>query len=370
MDTYDVIVIGGGLAGAATAYQLTRRAPRRVAILEQEQMPGMHSSGRNAAILRVVVAGAEVAALAREGGAFIRRTPEDWDEPVGFHPCGSLLTGKRATLERVAADTPPAELDALEVAWWTPEAARRKVTLLDGSVFEAALWCPRDGVIDVAGLLAGYLREGKKHGVRLLTGHRVREFTLDGGSVTGVETDGGTLKAPWVVNAAGSWAREVGRRAGGVDAPMVPHRRHLFDTGPLPQSDPSLPVVWDPSFQVYFRPESGGFLLSPCDEAPAEPGIPPTDPSVLDDLAAKLTRHFPALADVPIRHGWAGLRTFTPDHRFVIGPDPRRRGLFWVAGLGGHGVTTSAAVGRLAAQLLDGVDAPEGAAFSPARFST
>jgi glycine/D-amino acid oxidase-like deaminating enzyme len=156
--------------------------------------------------------------------------------------------------------------------------------------------------------------------------------------------------------------------AGAVDAAMVPFRRHLYDSGPLAWVDRNLPVVWNPTSGVYFRPESGGLLMSPCDETPAEPGIPAVDPAVLDLLAEKLSRHVPALGNVPVRRGWAGLRTFSPDHRFVIGWDPGVKGFFWSAGYGGHGVTCSASAGRLAARLLLGANPPEAAPFAPDRF--
>jgi glycine/D-amino acid oxidase-like deaminating enzyme len=86
-------------------------------------------------------------------------------------------------------------------------------------------------------------------------------------------------------------------------------------------------------------------------------------------LAEKIHRHIPALASVSISKGWAGFRTLTSDGRFVIGWDPDVEGFFWVAGLGGHGVTTSSAVGDLASELILGVEKPQSEFFSPKRFS-
>ena len=96
------------------------------------------------------------------------------------------------------------------------------------------------------------------------------------------------------------------------------------------------------------------------------PGDATTDGKVMELLAEKFRSAYPDFPDVPIARHWAGLRTFADDGRFVVGWDPRVKGFFWVCGLAGHGVTTSAAVGALAAATLLGAD--ENKDFSPSRF--
>ena len=107
------------------------------------------------------------------------------------------------------------------------------------------------------------------------------------------------------------------------------------------------------------RPESGGLLLSACDEEMVPAGSPQVAPGATMHLAEKVTRTFPTLGQVGVRRSWAGLRTFAPDREFVVGYDDDR--LFWVAGLGGHGVTTCVAVGRLAARAIAGEVEPPAA---------
>src|SRR5690606_23219434 len=99
--------------------------------------------------------------------------------------------------------------------------------------------------------------------------------------------------------------------------------------------------VWHGREGLYFRPESGGLLMSVCEETQAEPGDYREDPARLEELAEKLERLQPGLADISIRTSWVGQRTFAPDRNFVIGFDPREAGLFHVCGLGGHGITSS-----------------------------
>ena len=125
--------------------------------------------------------------------------------------------------------------------------------------------------------------------------------------------------------------------------------------------------MWDETHGLYFRPESGGLLLSPCDETDYAPGDVASDPAAAGHLAEKLARWMPRLAGVAVRRTWAGLRTLAPDSHFVIGEDPVRRGFFWCAGLGGHGVAASAAAGRLAADAV--LERPVPPAHAPARFA-
>ncbi len=144
--------------------------------------------------------------------------------------------------------------------------------------------------------------------------------------------------------------------------------RHLFNTPPMGWVDPKWPFVWDVEGGIYFRPESGGLLLSACDEQAAEPGDYTENPDVLDNLAERFERLQPGLENLSILRSWVGQRTFAPDRLFVIGFDPRDDRLFHVAGLGGHGVTTSYAVGRIATEMILGKENEFSTLFSPSRL--
>ena len=142
--------------------------------------------------------------------------------------------------------------------------------------------------------------------------------------------------------------------AGGLDLAFRPLRRHLVWSGaPCPADQP---WTWWVDRPFYLRPESGGVLLCPCDEGPVQlpaRGLQPAaDPKVLGGLARSVQELAPDLGEAPVARLWCGLRTFAPDRRFVLGFDPVNPNLFWVAGLGGHGMTSGLAVGRLAAEAL------------------
>lgn len=367
MASAQIVIIGAGFAGAATAYYLTRSGVRDLVIIEQEDVAGVHSSGRNAGLVRQMVSDEGVASLVREGASFIHRLPAEWLTPTEFQQNGSLLLGARATWKKLMTDAERAQRSGVPVECLTAKEVKKKIFVLGGGDFDGAVWCPTDGVVDIHSLLEGYLRLAKVRGARFLTSTRVVDIMTDEGGIRAVVTESETIETDVVVNAAGAWARDVARLAGALSLPLSSSRRHLFTTGVLPWVKQDWPFVWDCTDDLYFRPEAGGLLLSPCDEMEHPPGIPLPDPTADVLLRGKLKR-YPALENLPLKTRRAGLRTFADDRRFVIGWDPLIHGFFWVAGLGGHGVTASGSIGRLAAELIIGHEKEGIAHFSPSRF--
>jgi D-arginine dehydrogenase len=368
MITADCVVIGTGFAGAATAYHLTKRGVADIMLLEQESIPGFHSSGRNAAMIRQCVPDPALAQLTRDGSSFLRDPPPEWQMPLQFKQNGSLLLGSGKGWEKLKRDAEIGRSLGVDVTLWTAEQARRHVPVLEGAEFDGAVWCATDGTIDIHALLSGYLKAATNRGARVQYGSAVEAVQRAAANGFEVRTHKETIKTKVLVNASGAWANEVAAMAGAATMPLRPCRRHLFVSPPLDWVDTSWPFVWDVSHDIYFRPEGEGLLLCACDQQELAPGDPPVDETVKELLAEKIQNHIPALSRVSINKGWAGLRTLSADGRFVIGWDPKVTGFFWVAGLGGHGVTTGPAVGALAADLIVGVAGREKEAFSPARF--
>jgi D-arginine dehydrogenase len=369
MNAYDYVIIGAGFAGAAVAYHLTQRGATDVLLLEQESIPGFHSSGRNAAMMRQCVPDPELAKLTRDGAAFLRNLPNDWPEPVQFKQNGSLLLASGQGWRKLQKDCETGRSLGIDVEWWTPERAKQHVPVLKQAEFDGAAWCASDGIIDIHALLSGYLKAASGKGARIRYGSRVQMIHFMAGHGIEVVTDSETIRANVIVNATGAWANVIALMAGARELPLRACRRHLFVSPPIDWVDPSWPFVWDVTHDIYFRPEGNGLLLCACDQEELSPGDPPVDESIKELLAEKIERFIPALSGVSISKGWAGFRILTPDGRFVIGWDPVIKNFFWIAGLGGHGMTTSSAVGELAAALLLGGPEKQSAPFSPQRFA-
>jgi D-arginine dehydrogenase len=354
----DAVVIGGGFAGAAAAYQLSRRGLRNVVLLEQEDLLGRHASGRNAGMARRLVVKANQRTLAIEGIRFMEEPPDDFPQHPYFRRTGALMLGDEATAPELRAAVASAQEAGVAAEWLEPGEVHAMVPATRGGTFAGATYGPEDGVADVAALLDGYLRAGREHGVRVVTGCRLLAIEREADRITAARTSQGKISTPLVVNAAGAWASEVARMAGAATIPLRSLKRHLMVTSPLPWVDRSWPFVWDVTHEVYFRPEPPGLLLSPCDASEAGPGESGTEHAAMESLAEKLTRWLPALAGLTVAHTWAGLRTFTADGNPVLGSDPGLSGFFWCAGLGGNGMTISAAVARLLADAVLGTAPP------------
>jgi glycine/D-amino acid oxidase-like deaminating enzyme len=361
-----VAVIGGGFAGAATALHLVRRGAR-VSLLEREPIAGAHASSQNAGMLRTAIADPALARVAAAGARGVE-SAQPWSEVPLARSSGSLLLGSGTTLAGLRAVTPTLHELRRPAEWLDPAAAAARVPLLARASFEAALWSPEDGVADTSAYLAALLRGARQDGATVRLGTEL--LAGDPGTATRpvrLQTDKGVLEADAVVIAAGAWSDVVAGRLGLRLRGLTPYRRHLHATGPLPDIAPTWPFVWAVGDEVYFRPESGGLLLSPCDEEPFEPCEPAADPENRALLARKVASTFPTLVDLPLMRSWAGLRTFAPDRRFVLGPDPEAPRVFWAAGLAGHGVTCAWELGRIVAESTLGLaDGP--AEFDPARF--
>lgn len=336
-----IVIVGGGVAGLATAAALARAGfGEQVLLLEAESGLGHHSSGKNAAILRTAIDAPVTRHLALQSARALREVVAA--APL-VDPVGLLVADGRDRPDWLDDHVSCGEVEAIDrgrarelAPHWRPRAKH-------------VWWFPRQGRLDIAAILDRLAEEARAGGVCVRTGVAVAPLTT-GGVVRGVSlADGETLPAALVVLAAGAW---VDRLAGPGSARVRSTRRHLMVTAPDPGVDPRWPVVWDDEAGLYARPESGGLLLCACDVADADPDRLEEDAEVRALVAEKVARCLPGHADAGAAHFWPGLRALTLDDAPIIGPDPDRPGLFWVAGLGGHGMTLAGSIGSLAADLI------------------
>lgn len=367
----DAVIVGAGLAGAAAAYGLARRGLTDLVVLEREDVAGVHASGRNAAMAYRFIPQDEIRALAHQGLAFFTRPPEDLPLPLHNRMTGSVTVldpgdvGRhRLLIESLAREGAP-------LSRWTADELATRFPSLRVLPSDVGLFSPGEGVVDVDSLLQSYLRFARRAGGQIRFRCEAMSLVVEAGRIVGLDTTEGRIRAPLVILASGPWANHLAEGAGLSPLPMRPARRHLAVVeADAPATAPEAPLVWNQSEHFYFRPESSGVLVCACDVTFWEPMDVGPDSTLVAWLAERTLSMLPGVGAGRIRRAWAGLRTLTPDDRFIVGPDPRLDGLFWVAGLAGHGMTTSPGVAELVGDLVTAgrTDLLNADALSPERF--
>ena len=359
---WDAIVVGAGVAGLSAAYFAARDA--RVLVLEQESHPAYHASGRSAAMFITGYENAEVAELTAASSDFFHSPPTGFANAPLLHPRGGLT---------VAGPDEHAALDDFMAGWAAHCPNQRRIDaaaalqicpILKRSRVDAAAFDPDWLGIDAHELVQGFLRGLRQAGGELITDAPVTALAPRA-DLWRVTTAKGEFDAPVVINAAGPWAGPLADLAGIAHPTLTPMRRTAAIVD-APEGAGSWPLVHTLPGEVYFKPESPGLMVSLADETPS----PPTDAQPEEyDIAVAIDR-FEQLTDLPVRQvrrRWAGLRTFAPDRRPLLGFASAAPGFFWLAGQGGFGVQTAPALGRLAADCaLHG--APPPAALNAGRF--
>jgi D-arginine dehydrogenase len=372
--TYDFIVVGAGIAGASIAYELASSGS--VCLIEAESRPGIHATGRSAALFAPSYGGREIRALTRASRSFFEQPPPGFAENRFLSPRGCMYIARSDQGVRLARMVETIRASGGTVGVIEVGEALKRVPLIREGYLAAAAW-DSDGMdIDVDALHRAFLRGARTSGVKLITGFKAAAIARRLG-VWSIELPDETACAPVLVNAAGAWADELAQACGARPVGLQPLRRTaLLVDAPAGVDVRGWPAVIDTDEEFYFKPDAARLLLSPADEQPQAPGD--AQPEELD-VATGVQRVETAL-DIDVRrvnHSWAGLRTFAPDRIPVVGFDPGVAGLFWCAGQGGYGIQTAPALARAAARLARGERMPadiaaEGlnaADISPARFS-
>lgn len=348
----DIAIIGGGMAGASAAAELAD-AGASVCVLEGEDQPNYHSTGRSAAIYILNFGNRVIRALTAASRPFFDAPPDGFTEHPLLTPRGVLTIASETQLSTF--ETQLAEADRMERI--DPADALARVPILRPECVAAAALEPDAMDIDVSALHAGYLRRLKAAGGELVCGAQVLALTRHHSRWT-IDTSQGVYSAGTVINAAGAWADAIALLAGAQPLGLEPRRRTaLIIEAPAQMPVDRWPLVSDADDSFYFKPEAGKLLLSPADATPTAAGD--AQPEDLDvAIAVDRFEHAVTFSVARIEHRWAGLRTFAADGSPVIGWDPEMEGFFWLAGQGGYGIQTAPMAAKAAAALVRGDSPP------------
>ncbi|MEY9929771.1 sarcosine oxidase subunit beta [Catenulispora sp. GP43] len=350
----DVVIIGGGVMGAAIAFHLAEAGVAKVVLVERDH-PGSGSSGKPIGGVRAqfsdpVNIGLGLRSL-EAWRSFARRPGAD----VGLRNVGYLFLladdEQVALFERSVVDQ-----NALGVPSriLTPRQAQDLCPYIDPRGIRAAAYSSTDGWALPPAAVQGYVRGARGHGAVVLGDCLVTAIDVAGGVVRAVRTSRGDISTRTVVCCAGAWSGAIGRMAG-VHLPVVPLRRQIAFTGPLRPAPPRIPFTLDVGSTMYFHNDAAdGLVVGLSDSRQSEGFGREFTHEWLEPFRRAARPRAPALADVPVAGGWAGLYEMTPDHNALIGEAEGVSRFLYATGFSGHGFLQAPAVGEIVRDLCLG----------------
>jgi sarcosine oxidase subunit beta len=351
-----VVVIGGGIIGVASAYYL-RQKGAEVILLEKGNL-GNGSTDRANGGIRAQFSSLISAKLSKESIDVWESFEAEFGTDMAYcRPGYMFLARTENTATQLKESVREQKKVGVNSQILDPDEAAEVCPELKSESYVAATYSPDDGIADPHLGLQGFTEAARESGVDIRTKVEVTDVNQDeSGHVTGVETQDGSIKADYVVNAAGPWAPQVGRMVG-LDLPISPKRRQLLVADPETPVPESVPFTIDQDIGVHFRPEREGAVVCGGHFDESDPSMDPDDYSerVSLDWSAEVIEELSRVADyfgpeTEIKRGWAGLYSMTPDHHPII--EETLPGFVNVVGFSGHGFMQSPAAGQLVAEII------------------
>ena len=350
--TADVVIIGGGVMGASTAYHLAARGCGKVVLVERAPFLGTEATGKCAGGIRYQFSTEINVRLSLLSLPMLERFEEELGQPIDLRRTGYLfLLDPACDLATFRRNVAMQNRLGVPSQILSPEEVRARLPLLRLDDILGGAWHSGDGLADPSGVVQGYAAGARRHGAQIITGVVATGIRIAGGRVTAVETSQGVIATPAVVDAAGPWAGQVAALAD-VDLPIVPLRRQIAVTTPLPQVPPDFPFVIDFSRSLYFHREGRGILTGQSN--PGErPGFDQSiDHAWTEQHLERAMWRFPLLEQAGLLREWAGLYEVTPDAHPVIDRAGHVPGFYVVAGFSGHGFMHGPIAGLLMSELI------------------
>lgn len=352
--TADIIIIGGGVMGASTAYHIAKRGNKNVILLEKEMFFGQGATGRCAGGVRYQFATEINIKLSLLSLPMLERFEEEFGQAIDYHQVGYLfLLTNEKDIEAFKKNIELQHELGVDSEWLTGDEVRKRVPLMELEDVIAGTNNSKDGTVDPNGVVMGYIKAATQLGAQCMSGVEVTGIETHGNIITGVTTSSGSISAPIIINATGPWAGQVSEMAG-FTIPLTPLRRQWLTTTPIPELPPDFPFVIDFARSLYFHPEGEG-LLTGMSNPHENPGFNQNiDPDwELIHMETAITR-LPLLETAGVMSRLAGLYENTPDAHPIYGATPID-GFYLVTGFSGHGFMHGPISGLLMSEIvLDG----------------
>jgi 4-methylaminobutanoate oxidase (formaldehyde-forming) len=357
-----VAIIGGGIIGSSIAYHLAKLGWKDVLVIEKGELTS-GSTWHAAGLVGQLRSSRNVTRMLQHSAALYARLEAETGQATGWRQVGSLrLASSQERMQELKRSATTARSFGLHLELLGPKEAQDLFPpmTLDGVV--GAAFLPTDGYADPAGVALALARGARQGGARFRTRTRVTGFEVDGRRVRKVLTDQGEIAAEFVVNAAGMWARELGRKAG-VDVPLIPVMHQYLVTEPIPGLPTGLPTMRDPDNLIYYKEEVGALVMGGYEPNPIPWHTEGPPRAFGQELLAPDFEHFeqislramertPALKSVGVKKLINGPEAFTPDGHFIMGRAPGLENFFVAAGFNAHGIAAGGGAGKMMAEWI------------------
>jgi len=345
-----IVIVGAGVVGLSTAYQLARAGLRDILVLERGTV-GSGSSGKSLGGFRVDFSTEVNIRFSLESLKALEGFADEFGVDPDLRRIGYLMvTPSEALAARLRENASRLARFGVEVELLAPGEIGARWPYLYTADLAGGTFCAQDGTVGPSELAQGYAAGARRQGVTILEGAEVVGIETRGGRVIGVRTRTERVATSRVLCAAGAWSAWIGRMVG-VEIPVRPVRRQVFVTGPCPAIRGVVPQVVEVGKGWVFRREGAGFLIyGPQDPAPD--GVASLDWGSVGWAVAAAAHRVPPLAEAEVVGGWAGLYDISPDNHAILGPVPGLEGFYVATGFSGHGIMHSPAAGKVMAEVI------------------
>ncbi|MDP6040628.1 MAG: FAD-dependent oxidoreductase [Candidatus Latescibacteria bacterium] len=366
---YDAIIIGAGIVGCSSAFQLAKRG-LKVALIDKGNI-GAGSTGKSSAVIRQHYSNELTARMALHSLRVFQNFEAQVGGECGFAQRGFVTMVAAKDQAGLEANVNLQQKVGVRTELLSSEALKEIMPGVEIGDLVRVAYEPESGYADPYLTVNAYANAARRHGVSVYLNTEVTDVHFEGDRVVGVETSGGRLDAPLVLNSAGAWGARVAAMVG-VEVPIKACRVQVtFFRRPQGYEAPH-PVVADFIHATYFRPETGGLtLVGLVDPSEADAVVDPdgyderADFDFVVDAGERFICRYPPMEHSESTGGYASHYGVTPDWHPIVDEVPAGSGFYICAGFSGHGFKLGPAVGLMVADMLTGEGAPE---FDPHLF--
>jgi sarcosine oxidase subunit beta len=350
-NTANVVIIGGGIVGASTAFHLAKQGQKDIVLCERDLL-AQASTGLCVGGIRQQFSHPANILLSQEAVRLFERFEEVFGVDIQFRQAGYIfLAQDSVTWDDVKKSVQVQHKYGVPVELLSPKEIKSRWPYLEVKDLKGGTFCPEDGYADPYSVAMAFAHAARKLGVHISEQTHVTAISIEQSRIQGIQTTQGPISVPTVVNTAGAWGGEVARMAG-LDIPVQPYRRQVFATKAFDLIPRPVPMVIDLDSLFYFRGEDPCIILGMSDPKETPSFNTHVDRSFLERVIDAAVNRAPVLEKAEILKGWGGLYAITPDENPIIGAIPEILGFFCAVGFSGHGFQHGPAVGRILSELI------------------